>query len=280
MSSSRIANNFGALLKTAVQNPRAMLASQLVQAGFLRGVSFAKGLPPAGGRNDDPTATEPSNALRDYFEAHNEGPGIFKWRHYFEIYDRHLSRFIGKDLHLVEVGVYSGGSLGMWRSYLGPGARITGVDIMPACTVYENEYTRIAIGDQADRAFWKRFRDEYPPADIVIDDGGHTSEQQIVTLEELLPSLAPGGVYICEDVHTPYKVFTSFVSGLEDALNAFEVQPEKSAEDAVQIKATPLQSQIHSIHHYPYVVVIEKHKQAVNDLRAARHGTEWQPKCG
>ena len=30
---------------------------------------------------------------------------------------------------------------------------------------------------------------------------GHTPEQQIVTLEEMLPHLRPGGVYLCEDVH-------------------------------------------------------------------------------
>jgi hypothetical protein len=257
-----------------------VIASQLRQAGFLRGVSFAKDLPPGGGRKDHGQAAEPPNVLRDYFEAHKEGPGMLKWLHYFEIYDRHLARFVGKDVHIVEIGVYSGGSLGMWRTYFGPRSRITGVDIMPECKVYENEFTKIEIGDQSDRSFWKRFRDEHPSVDIVIDDGGHTSEQQMVTLEELLPHLAPGGVYICEDVHTPYKVFTSFVSGLDDGLNMFDLQPVTSDGDVVSIKTTPLQSQIHSIHHYPYVVVLEKHKQAVDALRLVRHGTEWQPRCG
>jgi hypothetical protein len=38
------------------------------------------------------------NPLRDYFEAHHEGRGIWKWDHYFVMYHRHLSKFVGLDL--------------------------------------------------------------------------------------------------------------------------------------------------------------------------------------
>ena len=61
----------------------------------------------------------------------------------------------------------------------------------------------VLIGDQADRTFWRRMiaHGTLPPLDIVIDDGGHTPDQQRVTLEELLPHIRPGGVYVCEDIH-------------------------------------------------------------------------------
>jgi 23S rRNA U2552 (ribose-2'-O)-methylase RlmE/FtsJ len=276
---SRISNNLGAFLKTALQNPREVLASQLRQPGFLRGVSYAKDWPSidAAGAGAEDEPHDPSNALRAYFEANTQGPGILKWLHYFDIYNRHLAKFVGKDVHVVEIGVYSGGSLGMWRSYLGPRSRITGVDIEPACKSYENEYTKIVIGDQADRSFWKRFRDEFPPADIVIDDGGHTSEQQIVTLEETLPYLRPGGVFICEDVHGLNKNFVSFVSGLHNALNAFDIESQGATPNDLTIRSTPFQAQVHSIHHYPYVVVVEKHEHPMNHLWSVRRGTEWQP---
>ena len=39
---------------------------------------------------------------------------------------------------------------------------------------------------------------------ILIDDGGHTMEQQIVTFEELYDHINDGGIYLCEDVHTSY----------------------------------------------------------------------------
>lgn len=280
MYNNRFSNNIGALLKTAVHDPRAMMTSQLRQAGFFRGATFAKALAPVEASEGRETPPEPSNPLREYFEANTEGPGIFKWLHYFEIYDRHLARFVGKDVHIVEVGVYSGGSLGMWRSYLGPRSRITGVDIMPACRQYENEYTKIMIGDQADRSFWKRFRDECPPIDIVIDDGGHLSEQQIATLEELLPHVRPGGVYICEDIHGLQRNFSSVVNGLDNALNAYELEPPKGFDNPIIVGATPFQSRIHSIHHYPFIIVIETHEHPIHKLQAVRRGTQWQPLPG
>ena len=61
----------------------------------------------------------------------------------------------------------------------------------------------VFIGDQADRAFWKQFKEKVPAIDIIVDDGGHQVDQQVATLEELLPHLRPGGVYLCEDIqHT------------------------------------------------------------------------------
>ncbi len=59
-------------------------------------------------------ASQPSepvpNPLRDYFEANREGPGIWRWQHYFDIYHRHFARFVGREVNVLEIGVYSGGS--------------------------------------------------------------------------------------------------------------------------------------------------------------------------
>jgi hypothetical protein len=76
----------------------------------------------------------------------------------------------------------------MWRSYLGPGCRVYGVDIQD-CRAFESEGVRIFISDQADPDFWRRFREDVRVLDVVIDDGGHMYEQQTVTLEQLLPHL-------------------------------------------------------------------------------------------
>ena len=37
---------------------------------------------------------------------------------------------------------------------------------------------------------------------VLIDDGGHTMEQQQVSLGFLLKHVRPGGYYVIEDVHT------------------------------------------------------------------------------
>src|ERR1700722_9348231 len=94
------------------------------------------------------------NPLERFFDERTTGPGIWKWRHYFEIYDRHFRHFRGKEITFLEIGIFSGGSLDMWADYFGPKARIYGVDIEPACRAYENERIKVFIGDQADRQFW------------------------------------------------------------------------------------------------------------------------------
>jgi hypothetical protein len=39
------------------------------------------------------------------------------------------------------------------------------------------------------------------PFDLIVDDGSHRVRDQQVTAETLLPYLAPGGLYIIEDVN-------------------------------------------------------------------------------
>jgi hypothetical protein len=214
------------------------------------------------------------NPLTAFFDARTAGRGIVKWRHYFEIYDRHLAKFAGEPSTLLEIGIYAGGSLDMWREYLGPGCRLYGVDIDPDCTRFEE--ATVFIGDQADRAFWERFRAETPPLDIIVDDGGHTSEQQLVTLEELLPRLRPGGVYICEDIHGDGNPFLGSVFGLSRGLFAYDLTlDEENPERVLTSPTTPFQSAMHSVHVYPYVVVIERRDVPLAELVASKHGSEW-----
>src|SRR5271168_3886972 len=102
------------------------------------------------------------NPLRSFFEERTAGRGIWKWDHYFDIYDRHFSKFRNTDVHVLEIGIYSGGSLDMWRNYFGAGSHIYGVDIEPDCQAYESDGVRILIGDQADRSFWSRVKQQVP----------------------------------------------------------------------------------------------------------------------
>ena len=217
-----------------------------------------------------PTVADP---LRAYFDSHSEGPGIWKWLHYFEIYHRHLSKFVGKPVTLAEVGIYSGGSLQMWHHYLGDQCHVHGIDIMPECTSYESPKTTIHIGDQSDRSFWDAFRRKVPSLDILIDDGGHEPDQQIITLEETLSYLNDGGIFICEDIHGIDNRFATYVHDMADRLNAMTKLPTPDLRSAV----TPFQSSIASVHFYPYLIVIEKGRSLENGLQAPKHGTQWQP---
>ena len=223
-------------------------------------------------------APELENPLRDHFLSNDSGPGIWKWDHYFEIYHRHLAKFRNVECHVMEIGVYSGGSLGMWRNYFGRKARIFGVDIQADCKVYEQEGVKIFIGDQADRSFWRKVKGEAPKLDILIDDGGHSTQQQIVTLEEMLPHLSPGGVYVCEDVHGSRNHFLFYIAGLTSELHGAElVEDLQDSERRISSPVNDFQASIHSIHHYPFVTVIEKRDREMSELVASKRGTQWQP---
>ena len=195
---------------------------------------------------------------------------------YFDVYHRHLEKFVGSNLCVVEIGVYSGGSLGCGTTTLDRAlASSESTSRLSTYKVYENECTTIEIGDQADREFWTSFRKRHPRVDIVIDDGGHQPEQQMTTLEEMLPHLAPGGVYICEDVHGQGSHFAAFTHALADHLN--ESHCTSLAGGVPRSTVTPLQAAVHSITYYPFLVVIERNSRPPAEFIGPKHGTEWQP---
>ncbi|MEO8667742.1 MAG: class I SAM-dependent methyltransferase [Bauldia sp.] len=248
--------------RDAIANPLWTVEALRTVSPAARGMRFAS----AGPFRSEPGPEGPLNPLAAYFDAHRQGPGILKWEHYFDIYHRHFQKFIGREVHFLEIGVYSGGSLEMWKQYLGARSRIYGVDIEEACRVYASEQVEILIGDQGDRSFWANFRRQVPLLDVVVDDGGHVPDEQIVSLEELLPHLRGGGVYVCEDTHVAPNRFTSYVSGLASRLNEGDPSPFLKAVD--------------SVHLYPYVTVIERNDHERVPLRSTHRGTEWQPFLG
>ena len=212
--------------------------------------------------------------MRAYFEGHREGPGIYKGRHYFDLYVRHLAPFVGREVVVVEIGVYSGGSLGMWKTYFGERATIHGIDIQEACRVYEGDGVHIHVGDQADRAFWRRFKEDVPYVDVLIDDGGHHPHEMRVTFEELFPIVRPGGVYICEDIINGNE-FLAYLGGLSEHLMTYE--STSLVEPGVASSAGGFQQSVQAVHLYPFVAVVERTLQPVLDFQFPKHGTEWQP---
>lgn len=154
----------------------------------------------------------------------NERGDLHKWHHYFDIYERHLSRYKNSAFRFLEIGVFRGGSLRLWREYFGPEALIVGVDRDASCARFGGEFGQVRIGDQADATFLRSVLEEFGPFDAVLDDGGHTARQQIVSLEVLYPELASDGVYLCEDTHTSYwKSFQDAGDGISFAKLALQV---------------------------------------------------------
>jgi Methyltransferase domain len=239
---------------------------------FLQGYRYGRNFAASNGSAPEPVL---NTWLEDYSDSLTTGPGLWKWQHYLPIYERHLSKFRDKDVHILEIGVMSGGSLRMWKAYFGDKAHVYGVDIEPACHAYEDDRTRIFIGDQSDKSFWQQVVREVPRLDVVIDDGGHRSFQQIATMEALLPHLRPGGVYLCEDVLGPINSFHGYIEGF--SRNLHTMGPAGPVGKDMLINTSGLQRSIDSIHLYPFVTVIERRSAQLTQMSAPKLGTEWQP---
>jgi hypothetical protein len=142
------------------------------------------------------------NDLYSFQAQHRNTRVMDKWDHYFEVFERFLSPIRRSNPVVLEIGVQLGGSVEMWRDYFGPTTRLYGIDINPAAKQQEDNATRIFIGDQQDRGFLRSVLQAIGRPDVVIDDGGHTANQQITAFEELYPALSENGLYFVEDTHT------------------------------------------------------------------------------
>jgi len=143
--------------------------------------------------------SDPTKTLYRHFLDKQSGPLMHKWHHYFDIYERHFARYRNRSITMIEIGVYRGGSLRMWRDYFGPGCRIAGIDIDPACAAFADQNISIFIGDQADPKFLRHVLEQTGPPDIVLDDGGHDMRQQLTSFETIYPRMRTPGVYMVED---------------------------------------------------------------------------------
>jgi len=202
--------------------------------------------------------------LEKYFR-NNDKRLIHKWNHYFDVYERHFSRFRNKEIVILEIGISQGGSLQMWKGYFGEKAKIYGIDVDPECKEFEEDNIQIFIGSQSDRKFLRQVKMSVPPIDILIDDGGHTMIQQKVSFEELFGHVKEDGVYLCEDMHTSYwnsfggghkrlGTFIEYSKNFIDYLNAHHSKQRS-------LKVNSFTESVGSIHFYDSILVIEKRKK-------------------
>lgn len=199
--------------------------------------------------------------LEQYFR-NNQNRLIHKWQHYFDIYERYFAKYRGQEVVILEIGVFHGGSLQMWKHYFGDKAKIYGIDIDPKCKDLEEENIQIFIGSQADRAFLQKVKAQIPDIDILIDDGGHTMQQQIVSFEELYAKVKPNGIYLCEDTMTSY--WLEYGGGLQRRGTFIEYS--KNFVDSIHawhstqagFKKDQLTESLASVAFYDGVVVLEK----------------------
>jgi hypothetical protein len=196
--------------------------------------------------------------------------------------------YVGKPITLVEIGVQGGGSLFFWRDFLGKQAQIIGIDLDPSASALEQHGFKIFIGDQSLPSFWSAFYEAVGPIDILIDDGGHSNKQQIITLMSSLDYIKDGGVILIEDTHASYmKIFGNpsptslmcFSKQIVDCING-------RSPNVSTAKFNSIARQIHSAEFFESIVAFKINRSlckvpinvesqglanAITDLREMRH---------
>lgn len=124
---------------------------------------------------------------------------------YLPIYEQLLAPLRRQPFTLLELGVWNGHSLEMWRDAF-PRATVIGVDLQPP-DMDLGPRVHIVQGDQTDAALMQRVRDQYAPGgfDVIIDDASHIGVLTARSLQILYSQhLRAGGLYCIEDWGTGY----------------------------------------------------------------------------
>lgn len=129
---------------------------------------------------------------------------------YTPVYHRFFEPLRERPLRLLEIGVggyaytcQGGPSLRMWADYF-PHASIVGMDLFPKALELPDRVT-VVQGSQSSAEDLDRVWREHGPFDIVIDDGSHRQSDILASFHRLFERLAPGGLYVIEDLHTAFN---------------------------------------------------------------------------
>jgi len=226
-------------------------------AGWIyRKIKHGSGITPFILHRDQAKEITPKSELGELFYAH-QGRPINKWTHYLGLYDRYFSRFKGTPVKMLEIGVFEGGSLDLWRKYLGPKATIFGIDIDPSCASKVSAPNQVRIGSQDDPEFLRGVVEEMGGVDLILDDGSHKGYHIITSFRALFPLLSDGGLYVIEDMHDDFSEWPgtrrnqslSFVKRLIDDMHGhFHGLPAQESAD------------IGGLHLFDSMAFIEKEK--------------------
>lgn len=178
-------------------------AARKIASSLYRKIKRGHGIAPFYLPPDRAREITPRSDIADLFYDHT-GRIINKWTHYLTHYDRYFQRFKDTPVRMLEIGVFEGGSLELWRNYLGSNATIFGVDIDPACATKVEAPNQVRIGSQDDPEFLRSVVDEMGGVDLVLDDGSHKGSHIITSFRALFPLLSDGGLYVIEDMHADY----------------------------------------------------------------------------
>ena len=135
---------------------------------------------------DKGTSTNPSHGFSDIYHdnLYNKREGIMR---------------------ILEIGVDKGGSLRMWRDFT-PNATVYGLDVQRHQLISEERIITYYANQSNIQDLDNFIKEHGGNFDLIIDDGGHHTIHQQISLGFLFKYLNSGGTYIVEDLHTSHYV--------------------------------------------------------------------------
>lgn len=150
------------------------------------------------------------------------------YHRFTEAYEEWLLPLRDQIRQVVEIGIYNGASLRMWRDYF-PNATVIGADIGVQTFVKDEPRIKCYYVDQGDTESLKQLEGSFEgDVDLFIDDGSHFSSHQMVTMAYMLPRLKKGSIYILEDLH-PSMHDTSSSSAYKSVKDWVDGKPLRSS---------------------------------------------------
>lgn len=201
------------------------------------------------------------------------------WHNYTEVYAQYFASLRHKPVKFLEIGIFEGSSVKMWEEYF-DNAELHFIDINFSQIKYFSNRSHYHLADQANTAdLLKVMSVTKGDFDIIVDDGGHTMWQQLVSFKTLFPYLKSGGMYIIEDLHTSYwkayggggslehpvsgpGTFVNFLKDLIDEVNFVGARTGMAGHHniplSIQSELTDYRNQIYTMHFYDSLCVIIK----------------------
>jgi demethylmacrocin O-methyltransferase len=120
-------------------------------------------------------------------------------------------------------GYKPGGSLRAWRDYFTNGS-IYGCDVQPD-TQFSDVRIKTFLADSTNLNSVDAVLDNHQPNltfDVILDDGSHWDEHQLITLRNLyFKRLNDGGYYIIEDIYPGSRICTEFLPHIKSIIGPY-----------------------------------------------------------
>ena len=144
------------------------------------------------------------------------------------VYEKEFEIYREKEIDLLEIGIETGGSLKLWKKYFLNSKSIIGVDISDE--KIDQKYRNIdGVTMHFDDAYDKKFCEKLGNFDIIIDDGPHTLESQLKSIELYLPKLKQNGLFVIEDIQST-EWFDSLINKSEKVCESIDTDFEYTVE--------------------------------------------------